>query len=504
MADDNISSPRSSSSNSSNTLNSSSSSISTAWSKVAEQTPQETEDDRIFNLHLSLLRPGSVQQGLEDIKTTPLFSMPVLKGAESEAIGAGGSSPAFPQYGLLAGMTRTDQSEFRPEWRDTPSSFGPRIFFNVAAPSSTFICGSQGSGKSHTLSCLLEDCLIPSDANKLPRPLTGLVFHYDTFICDEGGSPCEAAYLSSDPNIKVRVLCSPTNIRTIKGTYHAFKNVTVEPLRISEDNLNTKRMLDLMAVSRGNEPMPLYLHAVYRILREMRIEQQEMGAGFSYTEFKNRIAATEMTPAQLGPLTQRLDTLESFMPDTQTGTTIPRQKGKKTARQYGNDWTPKFMNESAEAQTLTDTLLSTIRLQRHLAARVIISTQEPTISPDLLDLCTVTVVHRFTSPEWMRSLKAHLAAAAPDMIEPELDSGDEDSDVAGALIPGAEVGTPSMIFKKIVELEVGEALLFSPSAMLGVDVASGGGRYARLGAGFVKVRVRSRLTDDGGKTNLAA
>jgi hypothetical protein len=126
----------------------------------------------------------------------------------------------------------------------------------------------------------------------------------------------------------------------LQKTYYAFKNVTVEPLRISEDNLNTKRMLDLMAVSRGDGPMPLYLHAVYRILREMRIEQQEMETGFSYATFKDRVARTEMTPAQLSPLTQRLDTLQSFMPNTETGLVIQQRKGK-LVRQYGNDWTSK-------------------------------------------------------------------------------------------------------------------------------------------------------------------
>ena len=158
------------------------------------------------------------------------------------------------------------------------------------------------------------------------------------------------------------------------------------------------------------------------------------------------------------------------------------------------------MNESTEAQTLTKTLSLTIRLQRHLGARIIVSTQEPTISPDLLDLCSVTIVHRFTSPEWMRSLKAHLAAAASDTTDPEPDAGDRDTES----ISGAKGHTAGMIFKKIVGLEVGEALLFSPSAMVGVDVATGGSRYARLGAGFLKVRVRSRLTTDGGRSNMAA
>ena len=69
------------------------------------------------------------------------------------------------------------------------------------------------------------------------------------------------------------------------------------------------------------------------------------------------------------------------------------------------------MNSSVEASAFTETLVSVVRLQCHLAARVIISTQEPTISTTLLNLCSVTIVHRFTSPEWLRILKNHIAGA---------------------------------------------------------------------------------------------
>lgn len=99
-------------------------------------------------------------------------------------------------------------------------------------------------------------------------------------------------------------------------------------------------MLDLMAVNRDGGPMPLYLHAVYRILREMRIEQQEKGIAFRYANFKERVAQAEMTPAQLSPLTQRLETLESFMPNTETGVMSKLQNSKITV-QHGNDWTTK-------------------------------------------------------------------------------------------------------------------------------------------------------------------
>lgn len=55
----------------------------------------------------------------------------------------------------------------------------------------------------------------------------------------------------------------------------------------------------------------------------------------------------------------------------------------------------KYMNQSPAAANFTDRLLTTIREQRHIGTRVIISTQEPTISEKLLDLCSVSIVHQF-------------------------------------------------------------------------------------------------------------
>ncbi len=146
------------------------------------------------------------------------------------------------------------------------------------------------------------------------------------------------------------------------------------------------------------------------------------------------------------------------------------------------------MSESRAASTFTESLLTIIRQQRHLATRVIIATQEPTISPKLLDLSSMTIVHRFTSPSWLQALKTHLAG---------ISNNDESSqrDV-------------SEIFKEIVNLEAGQALLFSPSAILDtVNDQEGDGyinlRPKKLGLRYVKLRVRKRLTADGGRSILA-
>jgi hypothetical protein len=143
------------------------------------------------------------------------------------------------------------------------------------------------------------------------------------------------------------------------------------------------------------------------------------------------------------------------------------------------------MTSTSSSSQFTESLLSVIRQQRHLATRIIIATQEPTISPALLDLSSMTIVHRFASPSWPAALKSHLAGVA--------DEGDSSKrDVVE-------------IFKRIVNLEAGEALLFSPSAMTGPDKDAShlSLRMQKLGMGYVKVRVRKRLTADGGRSILA-
>lgn len=146
------------------------------------------------------------------------------------------------------------------------------------------------------------------------------------------------------------------------------------------------------------------------------------------------------------------------------------------------------MNENDAASTFTQNLLQVIRQQRHLATRIIIATQEPTISPKLLDLSTMTIVHRFTSPVWMKALQTHLAGVS-----------DFDDDTKRNI---------REIFKTIVNLEAGEALLFSPAAMLDLVVGNvregvAGKVATKLGMQYIKMRVRKRLTADGGKSILA-
>lgn len=143
------------------------------------------------------------------------------------------------------------------------------------------------------------------------------------------------------------------------------------------------------------------------------------------------------------------------------------------------------MTGTESSSTFTESLLSVIRQQRHLATRVIIATQEPTISPSLLDLSSMTIVHRFTSPSWLAAIQTHLAGVSSE--------------------GNASKRGVANIFKQIVELEAGQALVFSPSAMVGMEDGANHRSLSmqKLGTRYLQVRVRERVTADGGRSILA-
>ncbi|KMP05887.1 hypothetical protein CIRG_05568 [Coccidioides immitis RMSCC 2394] len=69
------------------------------------------------------------------------------------------------------------------------------VYANISAPWSTFIRDSQHRGKSHSLSCTLENSLMVSSiAGKVATPLAELVLCRDNFIGIETGQLCEAVY----------------------------------------------------------------------------------------------------------------------------------------------------------------------------------------------------------------------------------------------------------------------------------------------------------------------
>jgi hypothetical protein len=233
---------------------------------------------------------------------------------------------------------------------------------NTNAPSSTIICGVQGSGKSHSVSVILENALISSSVlGVLPTPLSVVVFHLGA---SQGAQnrPCESAYLGtsavppSDEHAPVTVLVSPSNFKAMQKVYESTK-AEVIPFFLSTKDLNCSRMLSLMHVTEGDR-VPLYMEVVQQILRSMANEDFDYNAFKALLKGKSR---TEFTRQQTMPLDLRLQLLEAMLLECQPQTRQTLRRSVKEFFKPGTvtivDLTDPFINTSS-ACALFDIALS--------------------------------------------------------------------------------------------------------------------------------------------------
>jgi hypothetical protein len=212
-----------------------------------------------------------------------------------------------PQYGLLGSL------------EDEPDvSTNSALFLNTNVPFSAFICGVQGSGKSHTTSCVLEDSILASPyLGHLESPVSALVFSYGEWSGGGAGfNISEATFLGAShpsfPNHNVKevtVLYSPSN-PAIKRIYERHPNVQMVPFRLKAKTLDIGALHTLMAVDEKSN-MPLYMVTVEAILRDMAT--RSFDGSLDYTEFKRRLAREKFDATQSTMLQMRMNLLDSFL-----------------------------------------------------------------------------------------------------------------------------------------------------------------------------------------------
>lgn len=469
-------------------------------SAAGHATPDSAYDElQLLHDNLSNLKARSKEH---EIRTAPVITR--------DAYVAAGYREETSQYGVLG---RT-MSIFNGSMSYAPVD--PRLYVNTNAPFSAVICGVQGSGKSHTVSVLLESMFIPNlpPIGTLKKPLSGLVLHFG-----EGGPsarPCEAAWVatSENPAIKtprVKVYVSKSSINTMRAVYAPLGDqVAVEPLLFDKNELDAQAFLSMMAVG-SSESAPLYMQGVLSILREL-------GENFTYDKFMRRLDERKeaFNSLQISGLEQRMLLLTSLLSNDKYSKPTSRfAAGQLTIVDLSDpfidpasacglfeiitrifvraevgtgkvllvDEAHKYLSPNKTASGLTKSLLTLTREQRHLAMRVIISTQEPTVIPPvLLDLCTISILHRFSSPSWWEHLSKHVSA-------------DISADDA---------------FDRVVKLETGEAIVLAPSGFGVFPDAHVGASKASLtvpklnqfGRRYILMKTRRRITRDGGSSIL--
>ncbi|KAG1755860.1 hypothetical protein EDB19DRAFT_1663375 [Suillus lakei] len=395
-----------------------------------------------------------------ELRTAPIITR--------DAYVAAGYREGATQYGVLGSILSIHNKNNVPY-----KPVNPQLYVNTNAPFSAVVCGVQGSGKSHTVSLLLESMFIPNmrSTGTLQKSLSGLVLHFG-----EGGPssrPSEAAWISSShiPGIQtpsVKVYVSRSSLNTMRAVYAPLGDgVTVEPLFFSQDELDAQAFLSMMAVG-SSESAPLYIQGILSILRDL-------GENFTYPEFMRQLEVKKesFNNMQLASLEQRMALLTSFMnPNMQPQTRFAESQLTII------DLSDPFI-DPASACGLFEIItrlfvradyLSPTKGSSGLTKSLLTLTreQQPTVVPPvLLDLCTVAILHRFSSPSWWEHLAKHVSA----------DISAEDA------------------FDRVVKLQTGEAIVLAPSG-LGVP------KLGQFGRRYVLMKTRRRVTRDGGASIL--
>lgn len=350
----------------------------------------------------------------------------------------------------------------------------------------------------------------------MESPAAGMMFHFQNFVSAKSYIPCEAAGLATRgeiseniPNpataLRVRILVSPTNLAGMKEAYAKFgDNVEVIELYLRPKDLNIVTIHKLMCFEDTASP-PLYLRTVETILRKLAKTNKD----FTYKDFQKEIRREVFNQEQKHFLQARIKILESFLgPDTNPdaleaepgmltivdlsgpymsedlactlfGVCLSRYLESSTVEQkvIAMDEAHTFLKStSPSGKEFTNSIINCIRKQRHYGCRVVVSTQEPTLRPELLQLSSIFIMHRFDDVGWLDYIQKYKKFSDKHLMK----------------------GTTHL--ETIRSLDIGECCVYCPTAVSVYNTNDGFDVLRNTGDELKIMKTRARLTMDAGMT----
>jgi len=304
--------------------------------------------------------------------------------------------------------------------------------------------GVQGFGKSYTLGVIAEMASVQNTGvNVLPSPLATVIFHFHKSDAYEpeyvtAVSPNRktseidrllAEYGARPKGLNDVVLLAPE--AKVERRRSEYPGVTVEPIKFSSAELGAESWKFLLGAY-GNDS--LYIRQLVAIMRRHR-------EGLTLDTFRQELKEADLPKAAQRLAEDRLALAAPYIDDCRRlgellrpGRTVivdlrdewiekdealglfvvmlrifaaSRHEGREFSKLVVFDEAHKYISES----DLISQVVETIREMRHQATSVIIASQDPLSVPRaIIELTSVLILHRMTSPQWLKHLRGAIVA----------------------------------------------------------------------------------------------
>ena len=306
------------------------------------------------------------------------------------------------------------------------------------------------------------------------------------------------------PEERMTILVSPSNYLQRKSFYKGF-NCTVKPLLFKWKSLTANHIKCIMGIK--DTDSQLYVSTMLELLKRYQRKDKIPEVHSFFKEVKSICKVS----GQAGPLAQRMTLLEGLIAESEINkgldgcdlhtaclpghlviadltdpllskldvngifqVLVEQYRASPAMPGHGKvlalDEAHKYM-DGAVTDGLSAAIVNIARLMRHDGIRLIVGTQSPlALAPELLELVTVAIIHRFHSRDWFTYLKV-------------------------------KIPLDDCAFDQLLDLEPGEALTFTSAHQIGRrdlqkhdDIAEK--CRSPYGRNVFKLKIRPRITAD--------
>jgi DNA phosphorothioation-dependent restriction protein DptH len=337
-----------------------------------------------------------------------------------------GSTEVTPQFGLLGRFANA------------------RVAVDLTGCNTISLFGVQGFGKSYTLGVIAEmGTQFMSGINELTTPLATVLFHYHK------SDAYEPEFLAATaPNNKTREIdkllaeyqAQPEGLHDLlllvpegklEQRQKDYPGIEVRPIKFSSTELGADSWKFLLGAF-GNDSF--YIRQIVAIMRRYRDR-------LTLNDLRQEIQDADLPKATRRLAEDRIALAEPYIDDQadlrsllKPGRTIivdlrdewlekedalglfvvimktfsqARYQGKEFNKLMVFDEAHKYITESE----LIGQVVEIIREMRHQATSIVIASQDPLSVPrSVIELTSLLVLHRMTSPQWLKHLKSAISS----------------------------------------------------------------------------------------------